>query len=122
MIDKYLYKEILVSDYKMACENYKGSQLLTRNCGLYFLYNNIGLLLYIGWARGFDNRVGNHIRGASNTSCFTDEIYKIKLMNEDSFDSFRKEYTDCLDIEYYLIDKLKPKYNKQKGLKTAYIN
>lgn len=122
MIDKYIYKEILVSDYKEACKNFKGSKLLTSKNGLYFFLNKKGVLLYIGWCQGFNNRIGNHIRGSSNTSYFKDEIYKIKLIEESSFDLFRNKYNDCLDIEYYLIDKLKPKYNKQKGLKTAYNN
>jgi len=117
MIDKYLFKEVLVSDYKNACKMYKGSELLTSKWGLYFLYDYNDVLLYIGWARGFKSRVGSHITGSINTRHFKDEIYKVKLMSQDSFDSFRNEYKDCLDIEYYLIDKLNPKYNKQRPLK-----
>lgn len=53
MIDKYLYKEILVSDYKMACENYKGNQLLTRNWGFVFFIQQCWTFIIYWMGEGF---------------------------------------------------------------------
>ena len=121
MVEEYIEKNILVSEYNEAKSKLQGAKLLTHNWGLYFFYDINDRLLYIGWARGFSNRIGNHLRGNSNTKKFTTDIHRVKLMNQDKFDSFRNKYKDCLDIEYYLISKMKPLYNKELGLKTAFV-
>ncbi len=77
--------------------------------------------MYIGYTNYISERIYSHVTGNSkNTKIFTDEMYNIKILSENSFEIFKNYHADCKDIEYYLIDKLNPKYNKIKAYKLAY--
>ncbi|PRZ12669.1 GIY-YIG catalytic domain-containing protein [Laceyella sacchari] len=82
--------------------------------GLYFFYNDTGNLLYIGWSSDLTKRVRTHLKGNANTKRFIAEVAEVRLLFADSFDAFREQYPECcegVDIEYYLIEKMSPKYN-----------
>ena len=115
------------STRKISCQEYNKKykkniiySFIGENRGLYFLYNKYEELLYIGYARNLDLRLTEHLFGKTNTKNFQKEIDHFKLLGEENFDLFREKYIDCLDIEFYLINKLNPKYNIRKGLYNAY--
>lgn len=85
---------------------------LSGESGLYFFYNSSGELLYIGWSQHLTNRINHHLKGNSKqTKHFIHEVSEIRILLEESFDEFKKRYPDCIDIEYYLIHHMNPKYN-----------
>ncbi|MBF7155714.1 nucleotide excision repair endonuclease [Bacillus albus] len=75
--------------------------------GIYFLYSLSNELLYIGKSTNIKVRVNNHIKGSSNTEEHAEEFNKVECFYIDN----------PLEIEIYetyLINTLKPKYNKNK--------
>ncbi|WP_164491799.1 GIY-YIG nuclease family protein [Staphylospora marina] len=95
--------------YWIRKHNLRGSS------GLYFFYNASGELLYLGWSRYLTDRIRQHLKGNSrNTKHFIHEVTEVRILWAESFDEFRKRYPDCVDIEYYLIHHLNPKYNASR--------
>lgn len=116
-LTRYVGRKVTKKEWRKATDIKKGTEL-TGGSGLYLLLNVRKELLYIGWSIRLSERVGSHFRGSGNTHYFSKEIHSAILIF--SIDMFRGDHPDCRDIEHYLIDKLKPKYNKKKGLGTAY--
>lgn len=101
-------KEYPQKSWSEVCKKY-----ITKRSGLYFLFNKADDLIYIGWACYLPNRLNGHVTGNSNTSFFSKEVHMIRIIYSESFDKFREKHPACNDIEFYLIDKLKPEYNKR---------
>jgi len=89
---------------------------IEHNCrGLYFLFQN-NILLYIGYSVHLHERIKSHLRGETNTRRFYQKINSIKFIFDESIDNLREQLglVGQCDIEYYLINKIKPKYNIKK--------
>jgi excinuclease UvrABC nuclease subunit len=84
------------------------------------LLGNDNEILYIGWATDLKGRIMNHIMGNSNTRYFVGEINGVGVISEKSFNKIWNDYPECYDIEYFLIEEIKPKYNKTRGRCIAY--
>lgn len=120
MIDSFVTRKVSSIEFKEPYRRSKIYSLAGCDRGLYFLYNKYEELLYIGYSSYLDQRLSLHLFHKTNTKHFQSEIDHFKILSDNKIDDFRNKYTDCQDIEFYLIDKLKPKYNKTKGLHTAY--
>ena len=73
--------------------------------------------LYVGYSGSIPERIRTHINGCSNVMFIEKPIYVgfiYKLMD------FLSINPDCNDIEYYVIDKLKPALNKRCCINLAY--
>lgn len=113
---KYVTNTVFVDEYREAVKRYKGAALLGREGGLYFLYDKNMELLYIGWTNsGFYSRIPNHVNGASNAVHFYKDIHYIRMISEKNTELIREDCKGILDIEHYMIKKLNPKHNKQRG-------
>jgi predicted GIY-YIG superfamily endonuclease len=122
MINEFISKEFLLSEYRSKVKIFQGNKFLRRglNCeggwycegGLYFMYSKYSELLYIGYSNNLGARINSHSTSSSNTSHFINDVYYIKIMYSTEFDWFRSIYKDCIDIEHYLINKLNPTQNK----------
>jgi len=95
----------------------------TSESGLFFLYSKNNNLLYIGWSINIRGNIKEYIMGrASNVKKFRSDIYAVKILYYHSFDAFRDTHQDCNDIQFYLIDKLNPRFNGIESVKKAYID
>lgn len=95
---------------------------LAQRSGLYFIFGgDFNELLYIGWAALLNERLNNHFAGHSkNTSHFSKEMKIAKIIYAENFDSWREKILLCKgdkvrDIEFYMIERLQPKYNINKS-------
>ena len=98
--------------YKGACSH------LSNKKGLYFIFGgDFNELLYIGWASYLNERLNSHFGGHSkNTAYFSKEMKFAKIILAENFDLWREKIWSykgdkVRDIEFYMIEKLKPKYN-----------
>ncbi len=97
-------------DFNWSQEEYKASREVSayNSPGVYLFYNESGELLYIGKASWtFDKRVWKH-----------PEIVDARHIDVIAFDWPTSHF--CLALEYFLIAKLNPRYNKQ-GREYGYI-
>lgn len=118
MIDEFISKEFLLSEYRGKVKIFQGNAFLRRGRnnegGLYFMYSKYSELLYIGYSNNLGARINTHSTSSSNTSHFINNVHYIKIMYSTEFDWFRDVYKDCIDIEHFLINKLNPSQNKQR--------
>lgn len=75
--------------------------------GVYFLYSDQEVLLYIGKSSNIKTRLIAHIKGITNTKDFHEEIAKIRFIKEEC-----PTMTEIL--ETYYINKFHPLYNEKK--------
>lgn len=59
---------------------------------------------------------------AGNSWKFNKNICTVRILYSSSFEAFRDIYRDCNDIQFYLIDKLNPKFNGISSINKAYID
>jgi excinuclease UvrABC nuclease subunit len=112
-----LNKEEVLNDYKI--KKFPRNDLLLNETGLYFLYDINDNLLYIGYSRWIRQRIKSHLNGNTNTKNFYKKIKFIHInydYNNDCFNHLRVKYNlkEGVDIEVYLINYYKPKYNVRK--------
>ncbi len=88
--------------------------------GVYVVYSNALTVIYVGTSRYIVQRLKVHIN--SSGSKIANEIMFIGILKEESYNRFKDMNPNCTDdVEYCLIDMLKPKYNI-KTKKTININ
>jgi excinuclease UvrABC nuclease subunit len=114
-VDELLSKELLDKE-NVSSSFYR----LKSSKGIYILFGEANEVLYIGWATDLKGRIMNHISGNSNTKYFVNEIKNVGVISERSFDKIWSEHPECYDIEYFMIEEIKPKYNKMRGRCVAY--
>lgn len=90
--------------------------------GVYLMYSQDDELLYIGKSTHLRHRVANHLRGNTNTKWFHKEVHRVAIVAAEDIPRFKAAHPNCLDFEYYLINELKPKYNKTANTISAYRN
>lgn len=77
------------------------------NGGIYMMFNRVGEIIYIGQAKHFINRMGNHHK--FNEYGLVREIDKIKFFGSEGGEIGNKKILD--DLEAALIIKEQPRYN-----------
>jgi len=84
--------------------------------GLYFLWGQNDTLLYIGWASNMPTRLTGHLTGNTNTSYFSDHIKSVSTIEDSDFKNLEHRMLPRLgedqDIEHFLIEKMRPIFNK----------
>lgn len=88
-------------------ELYSNKILVRDMAGVYLLYDRKGKLLYVGKSVNLRDRLLDHIKGVGNSSAFFRDIHEILVYFCD--DPMEREI-----YETYLINKLKPVYNRSK--------
>jgi excinuclease UvrABC nuclease subunit len=120
MICNIATRKVSKTEFKGRFRSRQIFRLIGGLSGLYLLYNKYEELLYIGYASYLSERLASHLFSKTNTHYFQEEIDHFRLLGSKEIDNFRDKYSNCRDIEYYLIDKLNPKYNIVRNINTAY--
>jgi hypothetical protein len=104
------------TDLKFKVEQYQESLLNVPELvsGVYCFYSHTNDPLYVGKSIKLKSRLIAHISGQTHTKDFYDIFFYVKVW-------FIKEPTDIEMIETYLINHLKPVYNKNKLFNTNKI-
>ena len=78
-----------------------------KGCGCYRFIDELGKVIYVGSAKNIDRRIHSHF---SKSGHLPSECYKsVAMVEVTKTDSYGK----ALDLEQYLINKYKPRYNKR---------
>lgn len=86
--------------------------------GIYKLYDNDGVLLYIGMGGNVLSRAISHMKGKSeNTKRFYKEIQRAEILILPLYTDYETE-----ELEQYLIKIFKPKYNQRKWSDHLILN
>ncbi|WP_297136388.1 GIY-YIG nuclease family protein [Terrisporobacter sp.] len=76
--------------------------------GCYRFIDELGKVIYVGSAKDINRRVSSHIKGKQGHlgKKVYDQVAKIEITKTES-------YGKALDLEQFLINKYKPRYNKK---------
>ena len=78
-----------------------------RGCGCYRFIDELGKVIYVGSAKNIDRRIHSHF---SKSGHLPKECYQsVAIVEVTKTESYGK----ALDLEQYLINKYKPRYNKR---------
>ena len=101
IINKFLKKTII-----KKTKFYKIIENLTNECGIYYIHNDEGKIIYIGKSKNIKNRINQHLTGKTNKS--------LKIQLETSSVSYEKCGNELISIlkETDEIMEHKPKFNK----------
>ena len=78
-----------------------------KGCGCYRFIDEVGKVIYVGSAKNIDRRIHSHF---SKSGHLSKECYQsVAIVEVTKTESYGK----ALDLEQYLINKYKPRYNKR---------
>ena len=107
-------------DTIMTCKEVSNKVLkstLQIRSAVYIFFNVNMDALYVGYSGSIPERVRTHINGTSNVKFIEKPMY-VGFVHK--ITDFLNINTDCNDVEYYVIDKLKPSLNKRCCINLAY--
>lgn len=81
---------------------------------IYYLFGSNEELLWIGYTSNLRSRLGAHVVSDTDKAVPYKEVYSVAVLFNDNVTKLRDSIPDCYDPEYYLIEKLNPKYNKAR--------